>query len=66
MRTGDVARAQYQRFAAKLLKIRCFGAKRYCLRNMPGQPLGHPYQLGIGRLLKGGTPAAMGAKSIFT
>ena len=53
MRTGDVTRAQYQRFATKLLKIRRFGAKRYCLRTMPGEALSHAHQLGIGILLEG-------------
>ena len=54
MRAGDVTRAQHDGLAAKLLKIRCFGAKRYCFGAMPGEPLGHAHQFAVGRLLKGG------------
>ena len=47
MRASDITRAQHDGFAAKLLKIRRFGAKRYCLRTIPGESLGNPHQLGI-------------------
>lgn len=52
MRAGDVTRAQHDGLAAKLLKIRCFGAKRYCFGAMPGEPLGHAHQFAVSRLLE--------------
>ena len=52
MSTTDVAGAQHNGFAAKLLKIRRFSAKRYCLREMAGQAFGHANQLSVSRLFK--------------
>ncbi|MNM96768.1 hypothetical protein D3C81_1092570 [compost metagenome] len=52
MGAGDVAGAEHQGLAAKLLKIRRFGAKGYRFRRMSAEALGEPHQLGIRRLLE--------------
>ncbi len=66
VRAGDITRAEHQRLAAKLLKVRCFGGKGHRLGGMPGQLLGEPDQLRRGRLVEGRDAGKQGARSILT
>ena len=52
MGAGNVARAQYDGLATKLLKIRRFGTECYRFGAVPREALGHLYQFGIGGLLE--------------
>ena len=52
MGAGDVARAEHQGFASKALKIRRFGAERYCFGTMTGQSFRNPHQFGVFRLFE--------------
>ena len=47
MRTGNVAGAEDDGFAAEALKIRRFGAERYCFGAMAGELFGDAHQFGI-------------------
>ncbi|MDP1165640.1 hypothetical protein, partial [Klebsiella pneumoniae] len=49
---GNIAGAEHQGFATKALKIRRFGAERYCFGTMTGQSFRNPHQLGVFGLLK--------------
>ncbi len=52
MRTGDIARAEHQCFTTEALKIRRFGAERYCCGRMTGQSFSHTHQFRVGHLFE--------------
>ena len=53
MRTGNITGAEHNRFATEALKIRRFGAERYCFGTMTGQSFRNPHQFSVFRLLEG-------------
>lgn len=55
MRTGDIARAEHQRFTAKALKIRRFGAECYCCSRMTGQSFSNAHKFSVSSLFEGCT-----------